>query len=54
MTFVTCDNLPIKDITKENYAEHWQDLLSAVKTSSFIALDIEMSGLGDRKNLTLQ
>jgi hypothetical protein len=40
MISVTADNLPIIDITKENYTEQWSSLTAAIRNSSFIALDL--------------
>jgi len=40
MATVTANNLPIIDITKENCAEKWNLLISAVQNSTFIALDL--------------
>jgi hypothetical protein len=37
---VEADNMPIIDITQENLAEHWSDLLESINMSSFIAIDI--------------
>ena len=48
------ENFPIIDLTKENIENEWSNLIDSVKKSSFISLDIEMSGLGNRKNLNAQ
>jgi len=49
---VTSSSLPIIDISQENIAQEWNELIDNIKKCSFIALDIEMSGLGDRKSLS--
>lgn len=54
MKKVNLDNLPIIDITQDNFKEQWPHLLKSIQSSTFIALDIEMSGLGNRKNLNLK
>lgn len=40
MTAVSCENLPIIDITRENCADKWDLLSAAIQSSTFIALDI--------------
>jgi hypothetical protein len=49
---VTSSSLPIIDISQENVNQEWNELIENIKKCSFIALDLEMSGLGDRKSLS--
>ena len=49
---VTSSSLPIIDISQENINQEWNELIEKIKKCSFIALDLEMSGLGDRKSLS--
>lgn len=44
-------NLPVVDVTKENLFLIWPSLIHSISTASFIALDVELSGLGNRKTL---
>ncbi|CAF0732084.1 unnamed protein product [Brachionus calyciflorus] len=48
---VDIDNLPIINLNKENIEREWMSLVDSINESSFISLDIEMSGLGERKKL---
>ena len=39
--------LPILDVHKENIEEVWPLLMKAIKQSTFVGLDAELSGLGE-------
>ncbi|KAL5251307.1 hypothetical protein ACHWQZ_G016860 [Mnemiopsis leidyi] len=43
--------VPVVQIMASNIKEVWPSLIHSVKYSSFIAIDLELSGLGDRKLL---
>lgn len=46
------NNIPIIDLNEKNIQSQWESLLQAINDCSFLSLDLEMSGLGNRKHLS--
>ncbi|KAK3090791.1 hypothetical protein FSP39_014646 [Pinctada imbricata] len=45
------EKVPVVDITKNNFQLLWPSICKAISTSTFVAMDTELSGIGTRKLL---
>lgn len=43
--------VPVVDIHCENVDEMYNSIILAVRSASYIAIDLELSGIGDRKRV---
>jgi target of EGR1 protein 1 len=48
---VSLSDLPVLKLNKNNIENEWHNLINKIKDSTFISIDLELSGLGNRKNL---
>ena len=47
----TLNSIPIVDVTKDNFVIFEPTIRLGIQNCDFIAIDCELSGLGDRKKL---
>lgn len=51
MTHPSFKQVPVVDVHRNNFNSFWPSILFACRDASFIGLDVELSGLGPRRNL---
>ncbi|XP_074642212.1 target of EGR1 protein 1-like isoform X2 [Tubulanus polymorphus] len=51
MSSANFHEVPVVDVTRDNIVEIWPSLQFSLQQAMFVALDLEMSGIGNRKTL---